>query len=167
MYGYNPGMPGMYVQPGTTTTTVTTYWQGPPPAWMPAGFVVPPHIMANRFNYVQAAQQIFWQYDLNRNGTLSKKEFKFAAATHFGIPPMNAKYLFRMMDRDGNGVITLDEFINAYLFIMAGGANYITPMPSFRKRMGMMGGVPYGVPPPMPYGGMPYNPYGYPPQPFN
>lgn len=53
--------------------------------------------MANRFNYVQAAQQIFWQYDLNRNGTLSKKEFKFAAATHFGIPPMNAKYLFRMM----------------------------------------------------------------------
>lgn len=40
MYGYNPGMPGMYVQPGTTTTTVTTYWQGPPPAWMPAGFVV-------------------------------------------------------------------------------------------------------------------------------
>lgn len=50
---------------------------------------------------------------------------------------------------------------------MAGGANYITPMPSFRKRMGMMGGVPYGVPPPMPYGGMPYNPYGYPPQPFN
>jgi len=144
--------------------------------------------MANRMGYVQQAQNIFWQFDLNRNGTLSKKEFKIACTMHFGIPSHQAKFLFRMMDRDGNGVITLDEFINAYLFIMAGGASYIVPMPSRRMMgMGMMGmppmgmgmmppqpmmGVPpqpfgyqpmMGVPPPM---GMPPQPFGYPPQ-FN
>ena len=83
---------------------------------------------ANRQAWMTQAQTVYYQFDKDRNGVLKKKEFKKAMeALH--VPKHQAKDLFKMMDRDHNKIITMDEFMNAFLFLQAGGMGMTTGMP--------------------------------------
>ncbi|KAL9658526.1 hypothetical protein ABK040_006065 [Willaertia magna] len=151
-------------------TTTTTFWYtNSNPVWLPQGFQIPPHLYQYRGNYIAQAQQAFWQFDTNRSGYLNKKEFK-RGLIFMGVPKHQAKHLFRMMDRDRNGILTIDEFINAWLFIQAGGANYLGGMMPMNPMMNqpmmnqpnMMMNPPYGYQQPNVYPQNTYPPT-YPP----
>ena len=101
------------------------------------------------------AQTVYYQFDRDRNGVLKKKEFKRAMEA-LGIHKHQAKHLFKMMDRDHNHVITMDEFINAFLFLQCGGMGMM-------QQPVMMIGQPMYPPPSQPYGQTMYPPsQGYP-----
>ncbi|KAG2378687.1 hypothetical protein C9374_007835 [Naegleria lovaniensis] len=111
------------------TTTITTrpssvFWHGTTcPRWLPVGFVVPQHFYTHRSTWITQAQSLFYQHVMFGANYLNKRGFKRAMAC-LGLHKHQAKHLFFMMDTDRNGVITLDEFINAYLFVMSGGMAY-------------------------------------------
>ncbi|KAF0982232.1 hypothetical protein FDP41_011106 [Naegleria fowleri] len=110
-----------------TTTTIpsscSVFWHGTCPRWIPVGFVVPQHFYTYRSTWISQAQSLFYQHTMFGANYLNKRGFKRAMAC-LGLHKHQAKHLFFMMDTDRNGVITLDEFINAYLFVMSGGMTY-------------------------------------------
>ena len=69
--------------------------------------------------------KIFWGFDLNSDGTISKKEMNKLIKDMYGLlksedPNIAAKKLvaktaFAEMDKDKDGKVTLDEFIAACL----------------------------------------------------
>ncbi|EFC39240.1 hypothetical protein NAEGRDRAFT_52589 [Naegleria gruberi] len=137
--------------------------------------------------YSSQAQQVYYQYDKDRNGVLKKKEFKKAMQA-LGAHKDECKHLFKMVDVDHNKVITMNEFLNAYLFLQAGGMKYkgtgyhgaCGTVGSTTTTTTMMGGQPGMMPqqgypqqyppqqgyPQQPYGqpgmGYPQQPYGQP-----
>ncbi|KAL9653293.1 hypothetical protein ABK040_011000 [Willaertia magna] len=116
---------------------MNSFWLGTSsnPYWLPQNFTIPQTVFQNRNNIIQQATNAFYSYDLNRSGYLGKKEFKLAMIM-MGVPRYQAKFLRRMIDRDNNGVITLDEFINGYLFLMSGGSNYLQHQPMMHQQVG-------------------------------
>ena len=61
------------------------------------------------------ATQLFHEWDVNHDGTLSAREFKQALAP-FGLPSAVSDAIdqvFEFVDRDGNGTVSLEEFMKA------------------------------------------------------
>ncbi|KAG2381309.1 hypothetical protein C9374_006298 [Naegleria lovaniensis] len=89
-------------------------------------------IFQQKDQLIREAEQVFYQFDLNKNGVLGRTEFKLALL-RLGLDKYQAKMMGRIVDVDQNGLVSLDEFINAYLYIKAGGNAWDVPS---RKKQG-------------------------------
>merc|ERR1719161_2697087 len=64
----------------------------------------------NKHKNADAARKVA---DKNGDGAVDPKEFE-AFCKELGVAPMNAKQLFPEVDADGDGIITPEEWTNAF-----------------------------------------------------
>ncbi|KAF0976216.1 hypothetical protein FDP41_004891 [Naegleria fowleri] len=108
-------------------------WHRYTPRWKPSNFQPKQDIFQQKDQLIREAEQVFNQFDLNKNGVLGRTEFKLALL-RLGLDKYQAKMMGRIVDVDQNGLVSLNEFINAYLYIKAGGNVWDVPS---RKKQGI------------------------------
>lgn len=96
------------------------WYRGKSPRWQPENFTVSNEVLNNKDTLINQAEQVFYQYDRNRTGTLEKTEFKKAVQA-LGYDKIKSKMVGRLVDKDQNGKIGIEEFVNVFLYLRSGG----------------------------------------------
>ncbi|KAG2393251.1 hypothetical protein C9374_009828 [Naegleria lovaniensis] len=105
------------------------WFKGKKPEWLPNNFYPRADLFQQRDDLIQQAEHLFFHYDTNRTFAISKQEFKMAFQ-QFGLEPTKAKNLSRIVHSSENGLISLEEFINAYIYVNGGGEIWDVQEPS-------------------------------------
>ncbi|EFC43970.1 predicted protein [Naegleria gruberi] len=100
------------------------FWlQDVKPKWLPEGFQVPTEMMDQIEQLTQEAQNAYYSVDKERNGFLRRREFK-KAMKKLGINKFEAKHMLILVDQERLKVVSIKNYVNAYLFIKSGGLNH-------------------------------------------
>ncbi|EFC40986.1 predicted protein [Naegleria gruberi] len=101
------------------------FWvQDVQPKWLPEGFQVPTEMLNQVQQLCKQAETAYNQVDLERNGFLRRREFK-KAMKRLGINKFEARHMLSFVDRERLKVVSIKNYVNAYLFIKSGGLNHI------------------------------------------
>ena len=111
------------------------WYRGKTPRWQPENFTVSNEVLQNKETYINQAEQVFYQYDRDRTGFLDKKEFKKAVQA-LGYDKVKSKLVGRMVDKDQNGRVGIEEFVNSFLYLRSGGQLQNIPG---KKQQGLYG----------------------------
>lgn len=102
------------------------------PEWLPNNFYPRADLLQQRDQLIQQAEHLFFHYDTNRTFAISKQEFKMAFQ-QFGLEPTKAKQLSRIVHASENGLISLEEFVNAFIYVNGGGEIWEVKEPSSQE----------------------------------